>query len=85
MHCGATSMKVHGRGVEPLCLSAAEPKSAAYANFATRARGEERRPYFRISTISGPTIHPDGSRCLVALTAIKTPTPRRITAPTTIQ
>jgi hypothetical protein len=29
--------KVHGKGVEPLCLSAAEPKSAASASFATRA------------------------------------------------
>jgi hypothetical protein len=28
---------VHGKGVEPLCLSAAEPKSAASACFATRA------------------------------------------------
>ena len=30
-------MKVHGRGVEPLRLAAAEPKSAASASFATRA------------------------------------------------
>ncbi len=30
-------MKVHGKGVEPLRLSAAEPKSAASASFATRA------------------------------------------------
>jgi hypothetical protein len=30
---------VHGRGLEPLCLATAEPKSAAYANFATRAGG----------------------------------------------
>jgi hypothetical protein len=28
---------VHGKGVEPLCLAAAEPKSAASACFATRA------------------------------------------------
>ena len=28
---------MHGKGVEPLCLSAAEPKSAASASFATRA------------------------------------------------
>jgi hypothetical protein len=28
---------VHGRGVEPLCLSAVEPKSTASASFATRA------------------------------------------------
>ena len=28
---------VHGKGLEPLCLAAAEPKSAASANFATRA------------------------------------------------
>jgi integrase len=30
-------MKVHGKGVEPLRLAAAEPKSAASASFATRA------------------------------------------------
>ena len=30
--------KVHGKGVEPLRLAAAEPKSAASASFATRAR-----------------------------------------------
>jgi hypothetical protein len=29
--------KVHGKGLEPLCLAAAEPKSAASASFATRA------------------------------------------------
>ena len=29
---------VHGKGLEPLRLAAAEPKSAASANFATRAR-----------------------------------------------
>ena len=29
--------KVHGKGVEPLRLAAAEPKSAASASFATRA------------------------------------------------
>ena len=34
---GPLSSEVHGRGLEPLCLAAAEPKSAAYANFATRA------------------------------------------------
>jgi hypothetical protein len=28
---------VHGKGIEPLCLAAAEPKSAASASFATRA------------------------------------------------
>ena len=31
------SLKVHGKGVEPLRLAAAEPKSAASASFATRA------------------------------------------------
>jgi hypothetical protein len=31
------SWKVHGKGLEPLRLAAAEPKSAASANFATRA------------------------------------------------
>ena len=31
------SSKVHGKGVEPLRLAAAEPKSAASASFATRA------------------------------------------------
>jgi hypothetical protein len=31
------SAKVHGKGVEPLRLAAAEPKSAASASFATRA------------------------------------------------
>jgi hypothetical protein len=30
-------MKVHGKGVEPIRLAAAEPKSAASASFATRA------------------------------------------------
>jgi integrase len=33
----ANPSKVHGRGVEPLRLAAAEPKSAASASFATRA------------------------------------------------
>jgi hypothetical protein len=33
----AKPMKVHGKGVEPLRLAAAEPKSAASASFATRA------------------------------------------------
>ncbi len=33
----AKTREVHGRGLEPLRLAAAEPKSAAYANFATRA------------------------------------------------
>lgn len=36
----AARLEVHGRGVEPLRLAAAEPKSAAYANFATRAGGQ---------------------------------------------
>ncbi len=31
------SLKVHGKGVEPIRLAAAEPKSAASASFATRA------------------------------------------------
>ncbi len=34
---GAKSLKVHGKGVEPIRLAAAEPKSAASASFATRA------------------------------------------------
>jgi phosphoribosylaminoimidazole-succinocarboxamide synthase len=35
---------VHGRGVEPLCLSAVEPKSTASASFATRARDSAAYP-----------------------------------------
>ena len=38
------SSKVHGRGVEPLRLAAAEPKSAASASFATRAVKGQSRP-----------------------------------------
>ena len=37
--------RVHGKGLEPLCLAAAEPKSAASASFATRAlRSWRHRP-----------------------------------------
>jgi integrase len=48
------SSKVHGKGVEPLRLSVAEPKSAASASFATRAglSGASRLAY------RGPRRHP---------------------------
>jgi hypothetical protein len=51
--CGMNG--VHERGVEPLCLAAPEPKSGAYANFATRALNPKapqhspRAPQFKFS------------------------------------
>lgn len=40
----STFGEVHGKGLEPLRLSAVEPKSTASANFATRAGGSSRLP-----------------------------------------
>ena len=57
----ANYAKVHGKGVEPLCLAAAEPKSAAYANFATRADVRlptYHTPLFLPRQICTPRSHP---------------------------